>query len=767
MDPFTVGNDTLVNVDSSGTNELQYVAKYTPLAVPDTIFLRHDTVVCAGSTVILTAAPGYATYLWNNSTTADTLITDSAGLYIALGYNSCGILQLIDSFILTNLAPDTVFLHHDTATCAGSTVIFSAAPGYATYLWNNGTTADTLSTDSAGLYIASGYNSCGMLQLIDSFTITIIPIDTILQHHDTAVCTGAGILLTAPAGYSSYLWNNGSTDPVLHIDSAGIYIVTALGGICGTTVISDSFIVTNGNSSRDTVYHVRDTAVCPGSSITFSVAPGYITYVWSTGSTGDSLTTDSTGVFSVIGYGSCGTSVAIDTFMVTGIVIDTTHTHHDTIICADTTVVLTAPPGFTGYLWGNGSTTSSITVDTAGIYRVIAASTCPAPAAIDTFIVVNVILDTIKSVKDTGICIGVGLPLIGPAGYLSYLWSNSSTGSSLTVSDSGVYWVTAFKNCSSPVLIDSFNIAGLVRDTVSYGYDSVICSGQNLLLTAPADYLNYMWSNGDTTTAMSITAPGIYWVAVFNNCPAAVTIDTFRVTNGSAGLLFSWPADTVACGPVTLTVPLSGPSFLWQDGSSGNTYTADKSALYYVTVSENGCSLSDSINVSIIDVSQHLQDTTFCSLSFAGCTLFASAPAGSSVLWSTGSVSPSIIATDTGIYWVTVTDAMCIGSDTMQLKTELCNCVAYLPTAFTPNNDGKNDTYHPVFENGCYITGYSFAIYNRWGQLVFSALNPEAAWDGVYNGAKAEMGTYMYYLKYATGLNEVPYTAKGDITLIR
>ena len=98
---------------------------------------------------------------------------------------------------------------------------------------------------------------------------------------------------------------------------------------------------------------------------------------------------------------------------------------------------------------------------------------------------------------------------------------------------------------------------------------------------------------------------------------------------------------------------------------------------------------------------------------------------------------------------------------------DLCQCNVFLPTAFTPNNDGKNDTYHPVFEDACVISNYSFSIYNRWGERLFHSEDQNAKWDGRYNGIKANVGTYMYYLKYNLGSNNTPTILKGDVTLIR
>ena len=67
----------------------------------------------------------------------------------------------------------------------------------------------------------------------------------------------------------------------------------------------------------------------------------------------------------------------------------------------------------------------------------------------------------------------------------------------------------------------------------------------------------------------------------------------------------------------------------------------------------------------------------------------------------------------------------------------------------------------------CAISSYEFSIYNRFGQRVFFSEDPAAKWDGTFAGIKQDIGTYMYYLKFSTGLYNIPHEMKGDMTLVR
>lgn len=112
---------------------------------------------------------------------------------------------------------------------------------------------------------------------------------------------------------------------------------------------------------------------------------------------------------------------------------------------------------------------------------------------------------------------------------------------------------------------------------------------------------------------------------------------------------------------------------------------------------------------------------------------------------------------------LTVTDPFgCKSTYTKTITPDEC-CTVTMPNAFTPNNDGKNDTYRPLFAG--YRRFHVFRVTNRWGQTVFESGNSEPAWDGTRNGEPQDMGTYFYYLKYDCGGKS--HETKGDVTLIR
>ncbi|RLD40758.1 MAG: hypothetical protein DRI86_14695, partial [Bacteroidetes bacterium] len=87
----------------------------------------------------------------------------------------------------------------------------------------------------------------------------------------------------------------------------------------------------------------------------------------------------------------------------------------------------------------------------------------------------------------------------------------------------------------------------------------------------------------------------------------------------------------------------------------------------------------------------------------------------------------------------------------------------YVPNAFTPNNDGKNDI---LYVNSSVGYDINFRIYDRWGELVFETTDINQGWDGVFNNKNLDAGVYVYHLELEC-FNNDHFIKKGNITLIR
>ncbi len=116
-------------------------------------------------------------------------------------------------------------------------------------------------------------------------------------------------------------------------------------------------------------------------------------------------------------------------------------------------------------------------------------------------------------------------------------------------------------------------------------------------------------------------------------------------------------------------------------------------------------------------------------------------------------------------YSVTVTDDIgCTKTDSIDIPASNC-CELYTPNAFTPNNDDLNDYWSPVTQGS--VTDLYYAIYDRWGNKVFSSIKNDKGWDGTYKGVKVDANTFFFYAKFTCGNSEKQILKKGDILLLK
>ena len=155
------------------------------------------------------------------------------------------------------------------------------------------------------------------------------------------------------------------------------------------------------------------------------------------------------------------------------------------------------------------------------------------------------------------------------------------------------------------------------------------------------------------------------------------------------------------------------------------------------------------------------KDTAICS---DETLLIATNKAFSNYVWSTGSLLSSITA-PVGYYWVTVKDFdNCLGVDSIKVNLKDCATYFYMPTAFSPNADGTNDVLKPYIAGR--IQQFSYSIYNRYGQRIFTTTNTNQAWDGTINGTAQPVQTYIWVISYQAKY-EQPQLRKGTVVLIR
>lgn len=288
------------------------------------------------------------------------------------------------------------------------------------------------------------------------------------------------------------------------------------------------------------------------------------------------------------------------------------------------------------------------------------------------------------------------------------------------------------------------------RPVVNLGPDTTLCPGTTLRLAVPEAAGNtYRWQDGSTASAFTVRTPGQYWVEVVNRS-GCLRRDTVRI-GAAAPVQVHLGADTVVCvGQVLRLHPRSsGPGlrFRWQDGSTQETLTVRTAGTYWVeATSVAGCSQRDSVRiVYLTPPALHLgPDTLVCLVNGPPFVLDATLP-GVRYRWQDGSTGPTFTPNQTGTYWVTVSTPICSATDSIKVRLFDCRQASvFVPNIITPNGDGHNDRLEIV---GLGPEPWALAIYNRWGQTVYSTPHYRQDWSAT----GLPDGVYFYHLQRAAG----------------
>ncbi|MBC7886332.1 MAG: gliding motility-associated C-terminal domain-containing protein [Ferruginibacter sp.] len=326
--------------------------------------------------------------------------------------------------------------------------------------------------------------------------------------------------------------------------------------------------------------------------------------------------------------------------------------------------------------------------------------------------------------------------------------------------------------------------------TIKGGNDTVICQADPIILTLSGDALQYSWTENPSIgslnnpllknpLAIPTTTTTYRVTANIGKCTAQddITISVVPYPKAMAG------ADTTICFGTSAQLQATGGSkYSWSPPSFlNNRLIANPISVkppagirYTVTVWDTlGCPkpITSSIFVTVSKVNANAgpKDTAIV----LDQPLQLNASGGTSYLWgpvqwlnNIGIVNPLAMPLNDIKYTVKVSNTFgCFDHDSIQVKVYTVAAGIYVPTAFTPNSDGRNDFFRPV------ALGLKslevFRIYNRWGQILFSDTNIESeGWNGTYRGNKQEPGTYVWHAE-GTDYRNQKLKRRGYVVLIR
>lgn len=143
----------------------------------------------------------------------------------------------------------------------------------------------------------------------------------------------------------------------------------------------------------------------------------------------------------------------------------------------------------------------------------------------------------------------------------------------------------------------------------------------------------------------------------------------------------------------------------------------------------------------------------------------ATAPNAINYVWENEMKTPVRKIEESGEYAIKISNDCSFDFKKFTITYEECNCESFIPSAFTPNNDGLNDQFKPVMK--CAAKEYLFKIFNRYGGVAFSSKDAQKAWKGDYGTNGAPSGVYTWVLQYKNPNTNKLIVKTGNVLLIR
>lgn len=443
----------------------------------------------------------------------------------------------------------------------------------------------------------------------------------------------------------------------------------------------------------------------------------------------------------------------------------------DTSLCLGNTFTLNAGKGYTSYQWQDGSIDSSFQVERPGLYFIHVTDACSRIYK-DTVLIVAAPPIPFDLGPDRTKCNNDTLHISAPSGFLSYSWSNNYNINSITSqnvvvnpSTDTAYYVKAEKTPGC-FAYDTVRVRVNTSPPINLGADKGLCSGDSAVFDAGSGFNQYVWNNGSNAQQIIVKTAGSFSVTAIT-AQGCKTYDTVKVTNVFTNPVVSLDHTSYLCtGSSRILDAGTFASYLWNDGSTSQKIIAQGVGIYAVQVTDNnGCKGSDTARITaFLPLPSNFlpADTLLCSydkLTIIPLRLY------NSYQWNNSASVSSITVSQPGTYWLQVKDASgCAGRDTIIINPKDCMKGCYVPTAFTPNNDGKNDVFRPLLFGK--VKRYQFTVYNRWGQTVFQTTELNKSWDGTVGGVLQDPNVFVWVCNYQFEGEEVK-TEKGTVALVR
>ncbi len=541
--------------------------------------------------------------------------------------------------------------------------------------WSNGSTGASITVTPSITTVYTAVCKKGSCTSVLSNPITIIvntPTTPIITSSEVSVCGSKPVTLTATNCAGTIMWSTGATGAQIIVTptATATYTATCKIGICASTPASITINVSTGPPAPEIICSTEK--VCAGEPVTLQIKGCAGVAEWSTGETGPAIVvtpTVTTTYTAICNVNGCKSPVSIGyTITVTPIAAPLVSSSVPAI-CPGASATLTATGCDGTITWSNGATGASIVVSPSVSTSYTA--TCKKGVCVSgnsNLVTLNVTTPTapVISANKQVICSGESVTLTASGCLGSVVWSNGTTGVSITVMPMASTSYTAtcqIGACTSPASSPTrvtVNSAG-TAPTLTASKPS-ICTSESVTLTATGCAGTVTWSTGATGNSISVT-PSITTTytatcATAATCPSPAGSVSVTVGTPNAPTVSATPSTICAGQTATLTATGCLGTVTWSNGATGASISVSPTTTtsYTATCGSAAC-LSPASSAAVVTVNAAGTAPTLTASKASICTsesvtLNATGCAGT-VTWSTGatgnsiSVTPSITTTYT------------------------------------------------------------------------------------------------------------------------
>lgn len=359
--------------------------------------------------------------------------------------------------------------------------------------------------------------------------------------------------------------------------------------------------------------------------------------------------------------------------------------------------------------------------------------------------------------------------------------------SGLTVVNSGVYFdtLTSTLGCDSVIITNlmfNYSDTTFLTDTVCYSTAYSLPNGTSV--NSSGNYfVNFSNVNGcDSVVSIDLTIlPELVNDVYIDLCfGESYTLPDLTEVNTSGVYSYTFNS-TFGCDSLInyhITIdPLITTYVLAEICQNDyyqmpNNWLVNLPGIYEVVLTaQNGCDSLVTTELIISDSSFNytpIGDITLCNDILTPITVDYNAI---NYVWSNGQSGNTLNPTGPGEYYVDFQsiDGTCSGADTITIifSDECEECMLFVPNSFTPNQSEHNDYFGPTFECEKGFVSYTFSIYNRWGNLIFTTNDPTEKWNGYTDSNMQASAVYVYKINYLAIGEADAKQIVGHVSLLR